>query len=129
MMFLGPAECQTVLNSTLSNERCACPGEQVVFTCITRGSHTLVWSSNEYIGSGGYQLEFSIFIPRQQQRSIYVPKTIAVLSSVNGASSVGNEELISQLHIIASLDSTVSCHDDTGKMVSIHFSVVHGKHR
>lgn len=46
------------LSSTLLPGKVLCPGEEVIFTCVTRGSSIIAWMSDEYIG-GGKQLEFS----------------------------------------------------------------------
>ena len=35
-----------------------CPNETRSFTCKTRGSDSLAWTSDEYIGKGGAQLQF-----------------------------------------------------------------------
>ena len=36
-----------------------CPGDVIIFTCETTGSSILAWSSIEYIGDGGAQLDFT----------------------------------------------------------------------
>ena len=38
-----------------------CPGQQLTFTCVTNGTSSHAWSSDEYIGEGGIQLEFAAF--------------------------------------------------------------------
>ena len=45
---------QTTLTSSVEQ---VCPGNAVTFTCTTVGSSTLVWQSQDYIGSGS-QFEF-----------------------------------------------------------------------
>ena len=51
------------INSTISSERPVCPGDQVNFTCETRGSDIIAWTSVEYINpqTGGARIEFSAF--------------------------------------------------------------------
>ena len=51
------------INSTISSERPVCPGNQVNFTCETRGSDIIAWTSEEYISplTGGTRIEFSAF--------------------------------------------------------------------
>ena len=46
-----------MLTSTLSGDRFICSGEVVIFTCTTRESPILEWFSEEYIGTGGDQLQ------------------------------------------------------------------------
>jgi hypothetical protein len=43
----------------LYNGRFACPDDEITFLCETKGSSTISWSSNEYIGQGGAQLQFA----------------------------------------------------------------------
>ena len=45
------------LTSTLTDGLVAYGGEEIVFTCTTRYSNLLQWSSNEYIGSDGYNIQ------------------------------------------------------------------------
>ena len=48
------------MSSTLLEERIACPGSIVEFTCVTTGSTGLIWRSNDFIGAGSTtQLAFS----------------------------------------------------------------------
>ena len=82
----------------------------VIFTCITRGSPTLAWSSNDYIGSG-LLVEFLSINDQGETRS-YNNGTIATLTykRVDGSVFV----LESTLRIQASRmypTSTVSCHN------------------
>lgn len=51
------------INSTISSEQPVCPGNQVNFTCETRGSDIIAWTSIEYISplTGGTRIEFSAF--------------------------------------------------------------------
>jgi hypothetical protein len=48
---------QKITTSDLQNGS-VCPGV-ITFTCETRGSYAIAWSSDEYIGSGGNQLTFA----------------------------------------------------------------------
>ena len=48
-----------VLSSWLLEGQQMCPGDQIVFTCAMNGSTSLAWSSYDYIGQGGIQLEFA----------------------------------------------------------------------
>ena len=57
--FLCTTVAPTVLSDAVltSSEEQVCPGKSVIFTCITTGSSTLAWESDEYIGAGS-QFEF-----------------------------------------------------------------------
>ena len=82
----------------------------VILTCITRGSPTLAWSSNDYIGSG-LLVEFLLIHDQGETRS-YNNGTIATLTykRVDGSIFV----LESTLRIQASRmysTSTVSCYN------------------
>ena len=46
------------LTSTLENGQFACLGSSVAFTCVTRGSGGIAWTSDAYIGTNGFQLRF-----------------------------------------------------------------------
>ena len=48
------------LSSNLTGEP-LCPGEIVIFTCETRGSAILAWTSDEYIESDGTRMELATF--------------------------------------------------------------------
>ena len=46
-----------ILTSTLADDHTAPPEEEIIFTCTTRGSSILQWSSIEYIDSDGYNIQ------------------------------------------------------------------------
>ena len=70
---------QSVLLTSTAEQ--ICPGGTVVFTCTTTGSSTLVWQSEEYIGSGS-QLEFRSIDPIGTLRnSTSHPDTVANLTA------------------------------------------------
>ena len=52
--------CQS-LSSDLPADEPVCPGQVVTFTCETRGSLILAWTSDEYIERGGTRLDFATF--------------------------------------------------------------------
>lgn len=58
---VGDPSPLTMLSSSLRQGERACPGERITFTCVTNGSASHAWMSNEYIGRGGIQLEFASF--------------------------------------------------------------------
>ena len=49
------------ITTTFSNKQPVCPGDQVNFTCETRGSDIIAWISEEYINRGGTRVEFAAF--------------------------------------------------------------------
>ena len=52
---------QISLSSSLPDGQGVCPEEEIKFTCVTNGSASHAWMSDEFIGSGGIQLEFASF--------------------------------------------------------------------
>ena len=84
-------------------------GETVTFTCMTIGSNTIAWSSDEYIGSDGNRLEF---IPVDMEGATQrVGQTVATL--VNISSVEGVVILVSQLQISVQSTyqiSSITCH-------------------
>ena len=48
-----------IIETPLYNGRLACPGDEIIFRCETRGSLTIAWRSAEFIGPGGRQLQFA----------------------------------------------------------------------
>ena len=52
-------ELNSTLHSTLYGISIAYVDEMVVFTCVVRGSNSMAWTSEEYIGTGGRRLEMS----------------------------------------------------------------------
>ena len=49
----------TLITDSLETGQSVCPGENITFYCTVNLSQTLFWSSDEYIGPDGEQLEFS----------------------------------------------------------------------
>ena len=49
----------STLHSTVDGIPVAYVGETVVFTCMVRGSNSMAWRSDEYIGTGVQRLELS----------------------------------------------------------------------
>ena len=107
-VLLPHVTCQVTLTDSLQPGQSACPKEIVIFTCIVRGSRTLFWASDEYIGTGGTQLEFSTADHDGQRfNSTVNPDTFAVLTNVTD-----DDETIllkSELHIVSNQSSKVSC--------------------
>ena len=103
----------TTVTPKISN---ACPGEEVYITCVTRNSLLLLWTSDEYIGPGGIELEFAIFNDiGDTVVSPINPNTVATL--INNTNEDGMMVLVSQLRIVTSVNfstSSVSCVNEGG---------------
>ena len=56
--YVVSQDLNSTLYSTISGVLVAFTNENVVFTCVARGSNHMGWSSDEYIGTGGRRLEF-----------------------------------------------------------------------
>lgn len=101
----------TSLTSTHSGHR-PCPGDTIIFTCITNGSSSHAWRSDEYIGVGGIQLEFATF---DNPGVIRTPSNNPASSTLARLVAVGNREqrvLQSKLELTVTADynkSTISC--------------------
>ena len=95
-------------------------GESVTITCMTINSSIIAWSSEEYIGKGGRQLEFVTL--DAIGTTLYDSMVIANLTSVNQSALI----LESQLHIIRVSPNypqfNVTCH---GSVNSLNKSVTY----
>ena len=108
------------LSSSLNGSSSAYPQQVITFTCVTRGSSILAWSSDEYIGPGGALLTFVAFDPLGTTTASFInPDTAAVL--VSSSNENGEIVLESTLQItVSSLfpTSSVACHNVDGGAVS-----------
>ena len=115
-MFITTANLQLVstfhniqLTSSLPYGQGACPGDTIMFTCITYGSASHAWISEEYIGTGGLQLEFATYHnPGEIASNAAEPDTYAELLVRNETLRV----LKSQLHVTVTSShpsANVSC--------------------
>ena len=115
---------QVTLTDSLEPGQSACPKENVIFNCIVRGSRILLWGSDEYIGTGGKQLEFSTADQDGDRINSSVNQdTFAILTNItdNG----GTILLQSELHIVSNQSSIVSClTTDAESRQSIDFIVL-----
>ena len=113
---------EVTLTASLGTGKSACPGESITFMCIVSGSRTLFWSSNEYISTGGIQLEFTTSdrVGKRLNSSVN-PDTFAILTNVvnDGKTTL----LQSELHIVTNQSSIVSCLTVNSRM-SITFNVL-----
>ena len=77
----------------------ACPGDKVIFTCEIEDSDVLAWASDQLIGQGGEQIQFSVQDSVGLSRSSTSnPNTFANLTVANNEN--GTIRLVSDLHII-----------------------------
>lgn len=102
-----------------------CPGQEVTITCETRGSETIAWSSDEYIGRAAH-LEFSSSEIVGVTKRAWSSNIVATLA--NNTNENGVTVLVSQLHIIAlpgALTSSVTCiHIANGITITITVHVL-----
>ena len=97
------------ITSSISEGEIVCPGETVTFTCVTRGTIILIWSSEEYIGAINIDFNERDNINRPVQASRN-NNTLATL--VNVSMDGSTRVLVSQLRIIVSsvsLTPSVTC--------------------
>ena len=122
-VLLHPSYCQTITSSLLEGKY-ACPGREVIFTCATNGSSVLAWSSDEYIGRNGRQLEITTSVGHRVT-SMVNSNTFAELTMKEGNRSRVTE---SQLHITVSHDiaiASVTCGDvSSGLSSSVQFELL-----
>ena len=115
------------LTSTITNEDhniILWPGEEVVFTCQTRGL-ILEWTSDDYIGESDIALEFFVYIDNLGDMKTTQSSSMAILTSVDHV-------MTSELRIRASSQfptSTVACTNVNGTSKNITFSVLGTLHK
>ena len=98
-----------------------CSQSEVNFTCAVEGAQTLAWMSDEYIGSGGDHLAFSIEHRNGTEKSNErVNGTYALLVGTDGEG-----KLVSILHLYMQFNGTVTCMvlDPPGLMTNVTISI------
>ena len=119
-----------ILSSPLSEGQRVCPRDQITFTCVTNGSASHAWSSDEYIGQGGAQLELASYHdPGRMARNWASPiGTQAILVSKEIEENEIQGILESQLNIVVTSDyqiTTINClHVDTGSQETTRFQLL-----
>ena len=87
--------------------------DNIIITCVTTNSAIQAWSSEEYIGQGGIQLEFlTVDEIGRNLTSSKDSTTFALLTHVNSSADI--LEIQSQLHIKVSANYSrfnVTCHN------------------
>ena len=97
------------LTSTISTDEITCPGDEVTFTCETRGSSVIAWTSDGYIRD---QLEFNAGDSFDETRQDSVDANTIATFINNTREEDGTRVLESQLRIVVSftsLSSSVTC--------------------
>ena len=88
-------ELNSTLHSTLYGVQFAFVDEMVIFTCVVKESNSMAWTSDEYIGIGGEQLQFSAADPpRTSRTAIGNNQTVATLIN-----AMLDQFIVSQLRI------------------------------
>ena len=124
---ISPVVIGQSLTSTL-NGQFACRGSRVTFTCVTRGSGGIAWTSDTYIGLNGVQLAFEAVFdrPGDIRTSISNVDTVATLTRTQ--EDQGETVLESTLSINPLPDpqnASVTCiHSASGQRDTIAFQVI-----
>ena len=111
-----------ILTSTLADDHTASPKEEIIFTCTTRQSSILQWSSSEYIDSDGYSIQvYNSTLGNDVRRGS------AHATLVRAAFENGVPVLVSELHIrVSTLYPTASIQCDNnghGSSQTIRFGM------
>lgn len=100
------------MNCNLRQGLYACPGDRLNFTCETRDSQVLAWSSDEYIGQN-QQIEFLSFETEGTVRHSSVdPSIVAMLTNVsqqNGTMMIKCNLSITVLESISHQKHSIAC--------------------
>ena len=117
----------TMLSSTLRDGHRTCPGDKVIFNCVTNGSASHAWRSDEYIGQGGIQLEFASYDSQGFIRS-NPASNIGTFATLIAIENRTQGIIRSQLEITVTSDypnATISClHVDTGSSNTTAFQLL-----
>ena len=109
---VASASSETVIIESSLEQAVTSPGETVVITCTTRGTHILEWISDQYIGAG--RLQITSF-PHDPDRVDSTDNRATFASRVNVTTENEEMVIVSQLHIVASAqypDSSVTCRNN-----------------
>jgi hypothetical protein len=125
-MQVKSQELNSTLHSTIFGLPIAFTNENVVFTCVTRGSNSMGWTSEQYIGTGGRRLEFVLVDPAGSTMPVGGNSpTVAELVSTSDSDRV----IVSQLRITIQTSTfpiaSVQCHDigaDTNTSIRFHLA-------
>ena len=113
---------QTITNKPAEGDF-QCPGQVLVFTCMTRGSLIITWESAEYIGANRLQFSDSRSMGDEESAS----GTVANLT--RNFNESGEQVLESQLRITVGSDvsfPSITCKRDNGTSDSVTLRVLQG---
>ena len=96
----------------ISGKREVCPGEYRIFSCETRGSRSLSWMSNEYIGQRGIQLILYKYLPVGTLEYSHKNPNVFANLTFKGYET-GVKILRSQLHVTIPTDTQNTQHSIT----------------
>lgn len=113
-----------IQSPALYNGNLACPGDEVIFVCQTMGSSVIAWTSEEYIGSGGTQIQFAAGV-----RSTNIQQIGTTIATLTGdRMENGLQVLTSTLRVnVSSMypNPSVTCHDvGNGTSKTANFNVI-----
>lgn len=100
----------STLHSTPDGVNFAYANETVTFTCVTRGSSSMVWTSIDYISTNGGRIEYASI--DSEGTSYHAGQTLTTL--VSNSRVNGLVVLESQLQIVVQSNyqvSSVTCHN------------------
>ena len=127
---ISPVIVAQSLTSTLKNGQFACLGSSVTFTCVTRGSGGIAWTSDTYIGTNGFQLRFEADFdsPGDIQTSSSNGDTVATLTGEQedqGETVLVNESTLSINPLPDPQTASVTCiHTTSGQRNTSTFQVI-----
>ena len=108
MVKLQPIQLTSTLNGQLAHH-----GDSVIFTCTTKGSQLLAWSSIEYI-NGDLNRKRIVFSSDQMTGTLSIPNDYTSAQLTNVHDDVNGRPVIeSQLNITiqkTTQNSSISCH-------------------
>ena len=127
LYYLIDSPAPTV-NSTLRPEGNACPGDEVIFTCMTLDSDHHTWTGDNYTSDIEIQIWDSLPINQLINISRF-PSTSAKL--INNSEVNGRQQLVSRLIITVSENDTdhihsVTCTNMMGDAKTISFQIIEG---
>ena len=106
------SQVETTLTTSLNGRRYThapninvCPDDVINFNCVVKGARILAWISDQYIGTGGTQLELTDTASEgHEERSDVDPNVVATLTSTDS----NRRTLTSTLHIIVASSDNIS---------------------
>ena len=124
---ISPVVIGQSLTSTLVNGQFACRGSRITFTCVTRGSGGIAWTSDTYVGPNGFQLRFENFnSPGDIRTSTFNADTVATLTrEQEDQGETVRESTLSINPLSDPQNASVTCiHSASGQRDSTTFQVI-----